>query len=857
MTLRAVRLALVAWVAALILPTTALAQSALLSVQPIDISELARMLREEVGAEPADGDAFERVHMEYVERHGPLVERSCKALKATEGDFERQRRPSIELQSAQQDLDGALFTAITALMPADAAAGIERVRVRRELAVAARMSGWFGQVTTFDAARSLQWVLRDDTARWAELKPDIDRHRLVRREVVRRVRRSMGDALECVERTAAAQAAVWSEYRELSERISDVERNLDQRAVGADVPLGDSPPADAATEQRGSSDGDADPKDRLESLWREQRMVLGRAAALHNECWQATIKAIDGVIDQEVALYAALAPRLTPLQRMSWRRSVANELSVPTDRGYGVEQFALALLRAPGVDQPLRDRILAALSQWSEEDGAAQEAMFRTAGERVAEQYLWQFGSEEQSPASQAFTEGSALREQRASRARDELQAMVVAQVGDEAAGAAMATIEQPAADGQEVELVLGEDPEAPEVDDVPADSVDSIGMQNRSRPTLALLDRFIEACMIPESQAEGMRALLATHESIVSAIAEGELAAVRGQEQVDLMERIKTMALVDAMAAVETYAAHARAAAAKIHDADDAFWTALGELAGEAAPDFAPAMRVSAGLSPTDHEWAVVTSPLPGDPVRVALGCAADDEQRRLVLAAAAAAEASEAASRSELSDVQDSLGCDWLRGSLLWRTRADVSDEERAAFGEASRVRQTELMDRYRKAIERRDALRASLALEIGRVVGVKDPWPFRRALAAQAAPNGFRERHRIMPVLDGLLAQADLPGGVRADVLGLRDDLEPELKRAEERLIESMDALVGDRLKAEEWVDRAARAHATLWIWWLRDEVERRCAERLRRVVPESLLPDSALRAIRDVERGRYGM
>lgn len=109
--------------------------------------------------------------------------------------------------------------------------------------------------------------------------------------------------------------------------------------------------------------------------------------------------------------------------------------------------------------------------------------MFRTAGERVAEQYLWQFGTEEQSLASRAFTEGSALREQRASRARDELQAMVVAQVGDEAAGAAMATIEQPAAEGQEVELVLGEDPEAPEVDDVPADSVDAIGMPKRARP--------------------------------------------------------------------------------------------------------------------------------------------------------------------------------------------------------------------------------------------------------------------------------------------------------------------------------------------------------------------------------------
>ena len=69
--------------------------------------------------------------------------------------------------------------------------------------------------------------------------------------------------------------------------------------------------------------------------------------------------------------------------------------------------------------------------------------------------------------------------------------------------------------------------------------------------------------------------------------------------------------------------------------------------------------------------------------------------------------------------------------------------------------------------------------------------------------------------------------------------------------------MDALVGSRLKSEEWIDRTARTHETLWIWWQRDEVERRCAERLRRVVPESLLPDSTLRPIREVERGRYGV
>lgn len=853
---RAAWLALLAWVAALILPMAAIAQYTNLSVEPIDISALARMLRDECGAEPADWDAFERVHTEYVARHGPLVERACKAIRASEGNTERQRGPSIELQVAQQELDGTLFTAVAALMPADAAAGIERARVRRELAVAARMCGWLGQVTAFDASASLQRALRDDAGRWAELKPDVDRHRLARRDLVRRVLRSMGDALDCSDRHAAAQEAIWIEYRELAERIADLERDLERQGGRSESAPVEPPPA--AAKEGGSDDPrEVDLEASLVALGAEQRAVLERVAALHNECWQSMTTAIAGVVDHEVATYVLLAPRLTPLQRMTWRRSVASELSVATDRGYGVEQFALALLRAPGVDQPLRERVLAALSQWAEEDGAAQETMFRTAGKRTAEQYLWQFGAEEQSPASRAFTEGSAQRDQRASRVRDELQAMVVAQLGEEAAGVGIASLEQSAAVGREAELVLGDDPEAPDVDDVPADSVDVIGMPKRARPTLSLLDRFIKVCMIPESQAEGMRALLATHESIVSAIAEGELAAVRGQGQVELMERVKTMTLGEAMAAVDTYAAHARAAEARILDADDAFWTALGELAGEASPDFALAMQVSAGLSPTDLEWAVVTSPLPGDPVRVALGCAADDEQRRSVLAAAAAAEASETASRSDVGDVQASMSCDWLRGSLLWRTQADVSDEERAAFGEASRVRQVELMDRYRRAMERRDALRASLALEVGRIVGAKDPWPFRRALAAQAAPNGFRERHRIMPVLDALLAQADLPGGVRADVLGLRDDLEPELKRAEERLIESMDALVGDRLKAEEWVDRSARAHATLWIWWLRDEVERRCAERLRRVAPESLLPDSALRPIREVERGRYGM
>lgn len=857
MTLRAVRLALVAWVAALILPTTTLAHFTNLSVEPIDISALTRMLREETGAEPADWDAFERLHMEYVERHGPLVERSCQAIKSSEGDHARQRKPSIELQLAQQELDGALFTAVAALMPADAAAGIERVRVRRELAVIARMSGWLGGVTAIDVAASLQRVLRDDAARWAELKPEVDRHRLARRDLVRRVLRGIGDAFDCTDRNAAQQESTWVRYTELAERIAGVEREAAGVAGGVGAVPAEVEPADPARDGAGSSEADVVKRaELLESLQRDQQAELAHLSSLHNECWQSTTEAIVGVVDHEVALFFSLAPRLTAQQRMTWRRSMANELSVGTDRGYGVEQTALALLRAPGVDQPLRERILAALTRWADEDGAVQEAMFRTAGERIAEQYRWQFGTEEQPPGVRAFMEGSAKRETRAASARTAMQAMVVAQVGEEAAGAGFASIEQAAAEGRKVDLVLGDDPEAPEVDGEPADSFDATLVAHRLRPTLALLDRFIEACRIPESQADSMRALLATHESIVSAIAQGDLAALRG-EQIELMERVKTMNYGDAVAAVEAYAARTRTTEARIHDADDAFWTALGELAGETLPDFAVAMRVSAGLAPVDEARAVVTAPIPGDPVRVALRCVSDEAQQRLVLSAAASVEPAESAVLSELREAWASVGFEWLYGGLLWWTRADVSDEERAAFGEASRARQTELMQRYRQAIQRRESLRASLTRDLEASVGTKHAWSFHRACAAQAAPNGFRDRQRIMPVLDSLLANAGLPAGARADVLGLKDDLEPELRRAEERLIESMDALVGDRPTAEEWVDQSARAHATLWVWWLRDEVERRCAERLRRVVPESLLPDSALRPIRDVERGRYGM
>ena len=859
MTQRAAWLALLAWVAALILPMAAFAQYANLSVEPIDISALARMLREETGAEPADWEAFERVHVDYVARHAALVERSCKAIKASEGDMERQRGPSIELQLAQQELDGALFTAIAALMPMDAAEGIERVRVRRELAVVARTSGWLGQLSALDAAGSLQRVLRDDPQRWAGLKPEIDRHRRARRDLLRRLMRTIGEALECSSRSSAEQGAIWAEYRGLMERIERVVREAEQQAGPSNAV-----PDDALAHADGSGARDAstpaepvDPASFVNELQQEQQAVLRRVAAIHNACWQSMATATASVIDHDVALYASLATQLTPLQRMAWRRSVGAALGVPVDRGFGVEQLAVGLLRAPGVDEPLRQRVLAALAQWAEQDGASLDVLLRSQGERMSEQFLMLQWEDVEPPAAKEFSERSTERDQRAMRARDAMQAMVVAQIGEEAAGTGIAAIEQPSAEGQKAELLLGDDPEAPEVDEPATDAADPLGLASRARPTLPLLDRFIEACMIPDAQAESMRALLASHESIVSAIAEGELAAVRGQEQVELMERVRTMTLGDAMAAVDEYVANARAVEAKIHDADAAFWTALGEFAGEAAPDFAPAMRVSAGLSTSDHDWAVVTSPLPGDPVRVALGCAADDGQLRSTLAAAAAAAAADAASRADLSDVQTSMGLDWLRGSLLWRTRADVSDDERAAFGEAGRVRTAEQMERLGRAMERRDALRSSLALEIGRIVGAKDPWPFRRALAAQAAPNGFRDRQRILPVLDALLADTGLPGGVRADVLGLKDDLEPELRRVEERLIESMDALVGSRLKSEEWIDRTARTHETLWIWWQRDEIERRCAERLRRVVPESLLPDSTLRPIREVERGRYGV
>jgi hypothetical protein len=862
---RAAWLALLAWAAALVLPAAALvlpaaaaAQVENLSVEPIDISALARMLRQECGSEPADWESLERLHMEYVARHEPLVERACKAIKASEGDLERQRGPSVELQLAQHDLDGTLFAAIAALMPAEAAAGIERVRVRRELAVVERMSGWLDQVTAIDVSLMLEHALRDDPERFGELKPEVDRHRLARRDLVRRLLRSIRETLACFDRQEAQRAAIVQQYGELQERMTDMSRDAEQGSSGASAQPVDPPPADQANENGAPNAADqSGGNDEVALLQRQQQDMLQQYSALHNECWQPTTTVMVKVVELEVALYGSLAPRLLPLQRMVWRRSLAQGLTVPIDRQLGVEQLALALLRVPGVDESLRGKILGSLSRWADADGAAQEAMFRTAGERLAGQYQLRFGSDAEWPVMQEFLVASARREHEANVAREAMQAMVAAQVGADAVGAGMVALEESASQGRNAEFVLGEDPHSPEIQEEPLDAMDPAGMTHRARPTLALLDRFIEACTIPASQAEGMRALLATHESIVSPIVEGDLAGIRGQVQNELMERVRTMPLGDALAAVDEYGLQARATEVRIHDADAAFWRALGELAGEAMPDFASAMRVSTGLAPPDAGLAAVLMPMPGDPIRVALACAVDAEQVRAVLAAGASAEASITACQSELSDVQSSMGVHWLRGSLLWQARDDVSEEERAAFGEASDRLQADLSERYQQAMDRRDALQSSLSSDLKGIVGAKGAWPFRRALAAQAAPNGFRDRHRIMPALDALLAEPGLPGDARADVLGLKDDLEPELRRAEERLIESIDALNWSQFKSEEWVDRSARTHEALWIWWQRDEVERRFAERLRHVVPESLLPDSTLRPIRDVERGRYGM
>lgn len=859
MTLRAASLALLAWVAALVLPAAACAQYANLSVEPIDISTLVRMLREETGTEPADWDAFERIHALYVGQHAPLVERACRAINSTEGNMDRQRGPSIELQLAQQDLDAAMFATVASLLPPHAAEGIEQVRVLRELAVMARMGGWLGQVISIDAATSLQRVLRDDPDRWTELKPEVDRHRRGRRDLLRRMMRAISEAMECSDRSAPEQEAIWAEYRDLTEGI--------QRLVdGGDPPVdGDASATGSlnAAEASGAADGaggqaEGESHDaRMDMLQHEQQALLRKVAALHNGCWQAITAATAAVVDHDVAFHAALAPRLAPLQRLAWRRSVAAELGVPTDRSHGLEQLALALLRAPGADQPLRERVLDALRQWADQDGAVQEAMFRGQGARIAQQFLMLQWEDGEPPAAREFEVRSQERELRADRAREQLQSMVAAQLGDEAVAEGVGALEQGAPDGQQPEFVLGEDPETPEVDAGPGEAPDETGVPGRARPTLGLLDRFIDACSIPDAQAESMRALLASHESIVASISQGELAAVRGQEQHELMQRVATMPFAEAVAAVEAYVLRVSASESRIHAADDAFWTALGELSADLVPDLVPAMRVSAGLASADQEWASVTSPSRGDPVRVAIGCLGSAEQVQPALAVAAAVESSVASIRTEVCQLQSALGFEWLRGSLLWRVRGDVADEERAAIGEANRLRQAELFERFRRAQDRRDELQRSLARDLASVIGPKGAWRFQLALAAQAAPNGFRDRQRLMPVLDALLGDAELPGGVRADVLGLKDDLEPELRGAEERLIESMDAITGSRVGTEDWIDRSSRAHRALWTWWLRDEVERRAAERLRRLVPASILPDSALRPIRHVERGRYGM
>ena len=100
MSLRGALLALIAWVAAAALASSAHGQIAQ-AIEPIDISALVRLLQEESGGVVTDWDAFEAAHRRYVEGHQQLHERARAVIVATNGDTEAQRPMVMELRMAQ------------------------------------------------------------------------------------------------------------------------------------------------------------------------------------------------------------------------------------------------------------------------------------------------------------------------------------------------------------------------------------------------------------------------------------------------------------------------------------------------------------------------------------------------------------------------------------------------------------------------------------------------------------------------------------------------------------------------------------------------------------------------------------
>jgi hypothetical protein len=332
----------------------------------------------------------------------------------------------------------------------------------------------------------------------------------------------------------------------------------------------------------------------------------------------------------------------------------------------------------------------------------------------------------------------------------------------------------------------------------------------------------------------------------------------IMGVAQHAVMQGAAGQSLADMQAGIDAYLAERSDVMRRVHAIDDDYWRALAALAGEQGEALAAFMRVAVAIGTADDRWASVSNPGQGNPVRAALECAARGVDPAALIAVVAPMEPASSALTRESNENRDAFSAEWIRGAPLWGGRVKVSDEERATFSAESESRRRELRSALSLLEQRRAAMVESLTRDLGAVLGPKGPWQVRRAMAAEAAPPAFREHQRLMPVVDGLLADPNLPGDLRVEVLGLKDDLEQPLRAAEERLVAAIDALRAANLKdadGSRWPERSALGLAVRWAFWQRDELERRGAERLRRAVPEPVLPSARLRPIRVVERGRY--
>lgn len=851
MSLRGALLALIAWVAAAALASSAHGQIAQ-AIEPIDISALVRLLQEESGGVVTDWDAFEAAHRRYVEGHQPLHERARAVIVATNGDTEAQRPMVMELRMAQQQLDAALLQAIAPLVSGADAAAIERVAIRRDQAASLRLFQWSIEGIGLDLGDALREALAGDDAAWLALKPEVDRYRSMRRDAARRLLKEWLDSEKCSSNRQDEAMAIWDECMQIQGRLEELRGKAPKQA---------DPEGGEADQERPDLD------DGLKDLEASYAACVERGLGLHRACWSTTQSSIASMMTQQLSMCDAILPRLGTIPAMRVRRALAVSLGVPTDRSQGIEAMAAAFMRLPSIDAAGKAALRAVLEEWVTQDATLQDRLMRVRGTMLGE-HLLIWDDAKSNELQEQFAELTRRRDALAEVAREritaaakpfaegvELDAHASEYAGRVAQSARSIARGEAAVEG--VDLAFGPIEPDPEGEPAEVDPMDEV-VGRRHKPDPALLDRCVVVFGIDEGTAQSMRALAEVHAAAMAALQQGPMERIMGSAQHEVLQGAADQSLADMQAGINAFLAERREFAMRVHAADDEYWRALAALAGERGEALAAFMRVASVIGNADARWASVSNPGEGNPVRAALGCAAPGIDPAALIAVVAPVEPMSTALNTDANENRDAFAAEWMRGAPLWRSRVTVSDDERSAFHAENEARRQQLMNARKQIERRREALVDSLERDLGAVLGPKGPWRVRRAMAAEAAPPAFREHQRLMPVVDGLLADPNLPGDLRVEVLGLKDDLEQPLQEAEERLVAAIDALRSAMVNdtdGSRWPERTALGLAAQWARWQRDEVERRGAERLRRAVPESELPDARLRSIRTVERGRY--